>query len=180
MPELPEVQAHAERLTDLCAGAVLQRFVPLNFTALKTAVPEPAAAYGRPLLDVGRRGKYLLLRFAPVTFVVHLMQGGRLLVDVKQSAKPRTGQARFVFQGSLDGWFRAYDSATGKIVWEHSTTAQTYDTVNGIKGHPVGGIDGMATTVANGMVYTMSGNNGAARIGSNGVNVLLAYSVDGK
>ena len=25
-----------------------------------------------------------------------------------------------------------------------------------------------------------SGNNGAARVGSNGVNVLLAYSVDGK
>jgi formamidopyrimidine-DNA glycosylase len=46
---------------------------------------------------VGRRGKYLLLKFEPVTFVVHLMQGGRLLVDEKQSAKARNGQARFVF-----------------------------------------------------------------------------------
>ena len=100
MPELPEVQAHAERLTDLFAGAVLQRFVPLTFTALKTAVPPPSEAYGHPLLDVGRRGKYLLARFEPVTFVVHLMQGGRLLVDTKQSAKPRNGQARFVFQGT--------------------------------------------------------------------------------
>src|SRR6478609_2234416 len=100
MPELPEVQAHAERLTDLFAGAVLTRFVPLTFTALKTAVPQPSEAYGKPLLGVGRRGKYLLLRFEPVTFVVHLMQGGRLLVDAKQSAKPRNGQARFVFQGT--------------------------------------------------------------------------------
>jgi formamidopyrimidine-DNA glycosylase len=100
MPELPEVQAHAERLTELFAGAMLQRFVPLTFTALKTAVPQPAEAYGHPLLGVGRRGKYLLLRFEPVTFIVHLMQGGRLLVDAKQSAKPRNGQARFVFQGS--------------------------------------------------------------------------------
>ena len=49
MPELPEVQAHAERLTELFAGAVLQRFVPLNFTALKTAVPPPSEAYGHPL-----------------------------------------------------------------------------------------------------------------------------------
>jgi formamidopyrimidine-DNA glycosylase len=32
-----------------------------------------------------------------MTFVVHLMQGGRLLPDEKQSAKPRNGQARFVF-----------------------------------------------------------------------------------
>lgn len=97
MPELPEVQAHAERLTEQYAGAVLERFVPLTFTALKTATPVPSDAYGLGLGDVGRRGKYLLLRFAPVTFVVHLMQGGRLLVDVKQSAKPRNGQARFVF-----------------------------------------------------------------------------------
>ena len=97
MPELPEVQAHAERLTELFAGRRLTRFVPFNFTVLKTAVPPPDAAYGWPLLDVGRRGKYLLVRFEPVTFVVHLMQGGRLLVDAKQSAKPRNGQGRFVF-----------------------------------------------------------------------------------
>jgi polyvinyl alcohol dehydrogenase (cytochrome) len=85
-----------------------------------------------------------------------------------------------VFQGGLDGWVRAYDAKTGKIVWEDSTTARTYDTLNGIKGQPGGGIDGMGPTIAGGMVYITSGNNGAARIGSNGVNVLLAYSVDGK
>ncbi len=33
-----------------------------------------------------------------MTFVVHLMQGGRLLVDEKKSAKPRAGQARFMFE----------------------------------------------------------------------------------
>jgi formamidopyrimidine-DNA glycosylase len=97
LPELPEVQAHAERLTEMFAGHELTKFVPLTFTALKTAVPRPDAAYGLPLESVGRRGKYLLLHFQPVTFVVHLMQGGRLLVDEKQSAKPRNGQARFVF-----------------------------------------------------------------------------------
>lgn len=97
MPELPEVQAHAERLTEQFRGAVLQKFVPFNFTALKTAVPRPEEAYGTPLLGVGRRGKYLLLDFGPIHFVIHLMQGGRLLVDTNQSAKPRNGQARFVF-----------------------------------------------------------------------------------
>jgi len=97
MPELPEVQAHAERLTEQFSGRVLRRFVPITFTALKTAVPKPDEAYGLSLLNVGRRGKYLMLEFEPITFVVHLMQGGRLLVDEKQSAKPRGGQARFVF-----------------------------------------------------------------------------------
>jgi formamidopyrimidine-DNA glycosylase len=97
VPELPEVQAHAERLTAQFSGVTLTRFTPFNFTALKTATPRPEDAYGHPLLRVDRRGKYLVLRFEPVCFAVHLMQGGRLLVDDKQSAKPRNGQARFVF-----------------------------------------------------------------------------------
>ena len=97
MPEMPEVQAHAERLTEQFAGRVLTRFCPITFTALKTALPAPDDASGSELRRVGRRGKYLLLEFEPVVFAVHLMQGGRLLVDEKQSAKPRGGQARFVF-----------------------------------------------------------------------------------
>jgi formamidopyrimidine-DNA glycosylase len=97
VPELPEVQAHAERLDAEFAGATLERFTPLAFTALKTAVPAPEEAYGQDLLFVGRRGKQLLADFGTVTFVVHLMQGGRLKVDEKQSAKPRGGQARWRF-----------------------------------------------------------------------------------
>ncbi|HEY3000647.1 MAG TPA: DNA-formamidopyrimidine glycosylase family protein [Acidimicrobiales bacterium] len=94
---MPEVQAHAERLTEAYGGAELARFRPITFTALKTFAPPPEAALGFPLEEVGRRGKHLLLRFEPVTFVVHLMQGGRLKDDPKQAAKPRGGQARWSF-----------------------------------------------------------------------------------
>ena len=106
MPEIPEIQAHAERLTERFAERILTKFTPFNFTALKTAAPAPDTAYGLPLIDVGRRGKYLLVRFEPTTFVVHLMQGGRLVVDDKLSARPRGGQARFVFEPveRPDGW----------------------------------------------------------------------------
>ncbi len=97
MPEMPEVEAHAERLTEQFAGHVLTKLQLLKFTALKTALPAPDDAYGSALQRVGRRGKYLLVEFEPVVFAVHLMQGGRLLVDEKQAAKPRGGQARFVF-----------------------------------------------------------------------------------
>ena len=98
MPELPEVQAHAERLTSAFAGAELAAFTPLSFTALKTALPRPDDAVGHALGRVDRRGKFLLLRFdgAP-TFVVHLMQGGRLVPDDKQSRRPRNGLARWTF-----------------------------------------------------------------------------------
>jgi formamidopyrimidine-DNA glycosylase len=97
MPELPEIAAHAERLDAAFADAELERFEPLSFTVLKTATPPPDAAHGHALVFVGRRGKHLLLDFGVVTFVVHLMQGGRLRVDQKQSAKPRGGQARWRF-----------------------------------------------------------------------------------
>ncbi len=97
MPELPEIQAHAERLDAALAGTPLERFTPLAFTALKTATPAPEGAYGQALTSVGSRGKHLLLAFGDLTFVVHLMQGGRLKPDEKQSAKPRFGQARWRF-----------------------------------------------------------------------------------
>jgi formamidopyrimidine-DNA glycosylase len=98
VPELPEVQAHAERLTNKYTASVLEQFQALRFTALKTAVPKPDEAYGHALERVDRRGKYLLAHFGPRVFIVHLMQGGRLLEDTKQSAKPRNGQARWRFR----------------------------------------------------------------------------------
>ena len=80
--------------------ACCERFLPLTFTALKTAIPAPDDAYGQPLAGASAgAASTCCSTFEPVTFVVHLMQGGRLLVDEKQSAKPRGGQARFVFDG---------------------------------------------------------------------------------
>ena len=49
MPELPEVQAHAERLTAAFAGADLERFTPLSFSVLKTVDPRPDDAVGSTL-----------------------------------------------------------------------------------------------------------------------------------
>ncbi len=97
MPELPEVQAHAERLTADYRGAALDHFTPLAFHALKTATPSPSDAEGVSLDGVGRRGKYLLLEFGELTFVVHLMQGGRLKPDLKPGGRPKPGLARWTF-----------------------------------------------------------------------------------
>lgn len=97
MPELPEIQAHVERLDAQFTDAVLERFTPLSFTILKTASPPPDIAHGHQLVFVGRRGKHLLFDFGVATFVVHLMQGGRLKQDPKQAANPRFGQARWRF-----------------------------------------------------------------------------------
>jgi len=72
----------------------------LHLTALKTYTPSPKEAYGRRLTGTGHRGKYLYLHFdddEPLTFVMHLMQGGRLRSDPKKAEKPRGGMARWEF-----------------------------------------------------------------------------------
>jgi formamidopyrimidine-DNA glycosylase len=119
MPELPEVKAHAERLEASFGGEPLAAFRALSFTALKTFSPGPEAAVGQPLTAVRNRGKLLVLRFGRepaaasgvtdadvmdaevtgvvVSFVVHLMQGGRLRPDEKQAPKVRGGLARWRF-----------------------------------------------------------------------------------
>jgi formamidopyrimidine-DNA glycosylase len=97
MPELPELQAHAERLTAALGGVALEGFDALSFTALKTFDPPPEKAVGSALSVVERRGKYLVLRFGELSFVTHLMQGGRLSFDEKRARKPRGGMARWRF-----------------------------------------------------------------------------------
>ena len=94
------------------------------------------------------------------------------------SAAP-TAAPGVVFAGDLNGRLRAYSSADGKILWEDDTGAQTYKTVNGVADQPGGNIDGAAgPTVAGGMLYVFSGYLGS--LGGTSVNVLLAYSVDGR
>jgi formamidopyrimidine-DNA glycosylase len=98
MPEIPEVQAHSERMTAALSGMTLKRFEPLNFAVLKTFDPPADAAVGHRLVGVGRRAKYLILKFDNGhRHVLHLMQGGRIRPDEKRSRKPKFGLARWVF-----------------------------------------------------------------------------------
>ncbi|MFV1991279.1 MAG: DNA-formamidopyrimidine glycosylase family protein [Acidimicrobiales bacterium] len=97
MPELPEVRAHAERLSELVAGSLLERLELLSFSVMKTADPPVDGAKTQMLESVTSRGKYLVLRFETMSHAVHLMQGGRLSADAKRSRKPRGGLARWTF-----------------------------------------------------------------------------------
>lgn len=100
MPELPEMQALAERLDDALAGARLTRCEPLQFSALKTVDPSPEALLDGVLSSVTRRGKYLVLEFdAGTRLLVHLSQGGR--VDIEEPPKttrPRPAVVRLSFE----------------------------------------------------------------------------------
>ena len=85
-----------------------------------------------------------------------------------------------VFSGGQDGWLRAYSTADGRILWEFDAIAQTYSTVNGVRDQPGGGFDGAGPIVAGGALYVIAGFSGASGVANNPLNVLLAFSVDGK
>jgi formamidopyrimidine-DNA glycosylase len=98
MPELPEVQALAERLTEAVGGSVFEAADVLQFSSLKTVTPRASELAGRALEGVRRRGKYLVFELAGPRLLVHLSQGGR--VDVERppkSTKPRGAVVRLRF-----------------------------------------------------------------------------------
>lgn len=60
-----------------------------------------------------------------------------------------------LFSGSMDGHMRAYDPATGKIIWDIDTK-RDYETVNGVPARG-GSIKGPGVTVVDGWLYFGSG-----------------------
>ena len=80
-----------------------------------------------------------------------------------------------VFSGGLDGHLRAYDAASGGIIWDVDTKG-SYRTVNEITAYG-GSLDGPGPVVVGGMLYVTSGY---PHLGGAPGNVLLAYSVGGK
>src|SRR5262249_47521109 len=96
-----------------------------------------------------------------------------------QSA-PVTVVPGMLFEGGHDGWLRAYASGTGKTLWEFNSAGQTYRTANGVADQPGGSFDHTGFVVADNMMFAISGYNGATGAFGNPLNVLLAFSVDGK
>jgi formamidopyrimidine-DNA glycosylase len=100
MPELPEMQALAERLDEALAGSELEGIVPIQFSAAKTFDPSPESLVGRRLESVGRRAKYLVFDLGGPRLLIHLSQGGRVDVESPpKTTRPKGGVARFRFAG---------------------------------------------------------------------------------
>jgi len=80
-----------------------------------------------------------------------------------------------VFAGHMDGRLRAYDAATGKVLWQFDSSGE-FDTLSGVKAHG-GSVGGGGPVVHDGMVFMNSGYGLYFHMPG---NLLLAFSVDGK
>jgi len=110
VPEIPEMQALAERLDAALAGRPLDSYQPIGFTGLKTASPPADDLLGRTVTGVGRRGKYDVVAFdaddegGGLRVAFHLSQGGRIdLESPPKTTKPRGSVVRWVFGPRADG-----------------------------------------------------------------------------
>jgi formamidopyrimidine-DNA glycosylase len=101
VPELPEMQALSERLSETLVGRKLRESRLLGFASLKTVSPEPAELLGHTLISVTRRAKYLVFTFDNgLRLVVHLSQAGRLdIEEPPKMTRPKGAVARFTFDG---------------------------------------------------------------------------------
>ena len=93
MPELPEVEIAARRLTAGVARARVESALAPGLVALKTFDPPLDALTGRELDGVRRIGKMLAVEAADLTLLVHLMSAGRLqLFEARASLRDRASR----------------------------------------------------------------------------------------
>ncbi len=100
MPEMPEVSALAQALTQRTSGLVVARVDIVAVNALKTVDPPVSALQGATLLGWTRRGKHLVADLAdsggePLHLVLHLARGGWVRWrDTLPRAAPRPAGGR--------------------------------------------------------------------------------------
>lgn len=92
MPELPEVEVTRRGIAPHVAGTRVARIEVRN-AALRWPVPDglDTLLRGETLVGVERRGKYLLLEYAPGWLLVHLGMTGTLRVMPEPLALPAAG-----------------------------------------------------------------------------------------
>ncbi|MFE1247979.1 Fpg/Nei family DNA glycosylase [Streptomyces sp. NPDC058735] len=104
MPELPEVEALKEFLTEHLVGREIVRVLPVAISVLKTYDPPLSALEGREVVAVRRYGKFLALATEDGPHLVtHLARAGWLQwKDRLPDGPPRPGKGPLALRVALD------------------------------------------------------------------------------
>jgi formamidopyrimidine-DNA glycosylase len=93
MPELPEVEIAARRLSRAAAGASIESALAPGMVTMKTFDPPLEALAGATVAGVRRAGKMLVVDAGELVVLVHLMSAGRLqLWDDRASLRDRASR----------------------------------------------------------------------------------------
>ncbi|WP_057049219.1 bifunctional DNA-formamidopyrimidine glycosylase/DNA-(apurinic or apyrimidinic site) lyase, partial [Bordetella pertussis] len=116
MPELPEVETTRRGIDTVITGRTLRRLV-VREARMRWPIPPalPDLLAGRTVLECGRRGKYLLLRFDHGVQIVHLGMSGSLRRVPEQEAPRKHDHVDWVFDHAV---LRLHDPRRfGAVLW---------------------------------------------------------------
>jgi formamidopyrimidine-DNA glycosylase len=126
MPELPEVEITARRLTTAAAGATVESALAPGMVTMKTFDPPLDALAGRTLDVIERRGKLFKVRFGDLTLLIHLMSAGRLQLWDKR-ASLRDKASRLLVRLDGDRELRLREFGTQQRAWGKLLPADAVD-----------------------------------------------------
>jgi formamidopyrimidine-DNA glycosylase len=120
MPELPEVEITARRLTHGVAGAQIESALAPGMVTMKTFDPPLDALAGRSVDGVRRIGKMLAIEAGDLVLLIHLMSAGRLqLWDKRASLRDRASRLLVRLDGERELRLREFGTqqrAWGKLL----------------------------------------------------------------
>jgi formamidopyrimidine-DNA glycosylase len=122
MPELPEVEITARRLSTALEGAEVESALAPGVATLKTFEPSLDALVGAKVNGVRRIGKMLATDFAtadgagPLTLLIHLMSAGRLQLFEKR-ASLRDRASRILVRVADGRELRLREFGTKQAAW---------------------------------------------------------------
>jgi len=126
MPELPEVEIAARRLTAAAAGATVESALAPGMVTMKTFDPPLDGLTGRTLDGVERRGKLFKVRLGDLTLLIHLMSAGRLQLWDKR-ASLRDKASRLLVRLDGDRELRLREFGTQQRAWAKLLAAGAVD-----------------------------------------------------
>jgi formamidopyrimidine-DNA glycosylase len=116
MPELPEVEITARRLSRGAAGAAIDSALAPGMVTMKTFDPPLEALAGMTVARVRRAGKMLVVDAGELVVLVHLMSAGRLqLWDAHASLRDRSSRLLIRLEGGRE--LRLREFGTQQRAW---------------------------------------------------------------
>ena len=116
MPELPEVEITARRLSRGAAGAAIDSALAPGMVTMKTFDPPLEALAGMTMAGVRRAGKMLVVDAGELVVLVHLMSAGRLqLWEGHASLRDRSSRLLIRIEGGRE--LRLREFGTQQRAW---------------------------------------------------------------
>ena len=126
MPELPEVEIIARRLSADLAGSEVESALAPGMNVMKTFDPPLEALAGRELTGARRVGKMVVIEFGELALLIHLMSAGKLRVFDKH-ASLRDKASRVLIRLGDGRELRLRETGTKQRAWAKLLAADAVD-----------------------------------------------------